>query len=79
MNPIIADMEGSKPMEERQLLENEIKGLLLKAVSELDHNTYIASILIKKALRKLEKINAEKHEEWVKWAMESETLLGKVF
>lgn len=66
-------------MEERQLLENEIKGLLLKAVSELDHNTYIASILIKKALRKLEKINAEKHEEWVKWAMESETLLGKVF
>lgn len=72
-------MEGSKPMEERQLLENEIKGLLLKAVSELDHNTYIASILIKKALRKLEKINAEKHEEWVKWAMESETLLGKVF
>lgn len=72
-------MEGSKPMEERQLLENEIKGLLLKAVNELDHNTYIASILIKKALRKLEKINAEKHEEWVKWAMESETLLGKVF
>ena len=58
MNPTIADMEGSKPMDERQLLENEIKELLLKAVTELEHNTYIASILIKKALRKLEKINA---------------------
>ena len=56
-------------MEERQLLENEIKELLLKAGNELDH----------KALRKLEKINAEKHEEWVKWAMGPETLLGKVF
>lgn len=58
---------------------NEAKELLQKALNIVDKNPATAVMIIRKALKKLEKINAENDEKWINEMMKPEILRGKVF
>lgn len=58
---------------------NEAKELLQKALNIMDKSPATAVIIIGKALKQLEKINAENHEKWINEMMKPEILQGKVF
>lgn len=58
---------------------NETKELLQKAITTIDKNSYVAAMMIRKALKQLEEHNAKRNEEWINELRKPETLLGKVF
>ena len=58
---------------------DEIKELLQKAIDVMDHNSSLANMMIKKALKQLTELNDIKAEEWENEAVQPEFLRGKVF
>lgn len=58
---------------------DEIKELLQKAIDVMDHNSSLANMMIKKALKQLTELNDIKAEEWENEAVQPEILRGKVF
>lgn len=58
---------------------NKAKELLQNALNIGDKNPATAVVIIRKALKRLEKINAENEEKWINEMMEPEILRGKVF
>ena len=57
---------------------DEIKELLQKAIDVMDHNSSLANMMIKKALKQLTELNDIKAEEWENEAVQPEILRGKV-
>lgn len=58
---------------------NETKELLTKAISIMDERPATALLMIKKAIKQVEKHTQEKNEEWLTEMMKPEVLIGKVF
>lgn len=58
---------------------NETKELLQRAIATIDKNSFVAAMMIRKALKQLEEQNDKKSKEWANELLKPDVFIGKVF